>query len=900
MLSIQLQNKTRRLFYSLLWMSIGLPVLSQAQQPETPEIVFRSSDAAPLATQAGQLANAVAIYEYVHNTFEFTPYQGSRSGSVNTFLGQRGNDVDIATTLIAMLRSQNIPAHYAVGTVRLPSAQLTNWLGVGNLDVAIQILKDQGMQGVTLAVDRNSVTFEHVWAEALIHFDQYRGLPTPSTVDCSLTANTARCTWIPLDGSFKQKIYNGLNIDPYTDATLNFDYTQYYKAILNNDVTRMDKNPLTILEEQIGTWLHTHYPGKTLDDVADVGVITQIHDGLLPASLPYAVTINPRTYDSVAAHDAAVPATEPKKWGKTLSINFSMDITPPGGSTTHLASTFGPYLIATLNTSRLTLDTEFLANSNVPNLVVRLGGVEQARPVSNTLNIAGYTPGIGDRFSITANMDGEPDPTGGSNDQTITAAYTNLILGGYYLVAAGGEYSNWSQVHRAAEQLLIDNANNPIVFDSTQLGSNGSACSAANSLGCIPYVDVNFNGVLNANDPALLLDQPALDAMTGGLLYVAATQYFASLREDWDRADHLMKTKTSVIGFLGVVSSTFEAEYLNNTAFSIMPGGLLIDMKAIRFTGTYRANDTPLNNNALNNYSNRQFEFLVHMGSSLEHETWQELTGYDAISTVRGIQMGLADTSNPATLLTVQNSPASNTVPAFLSAVGFSPSVPTPFTLHTRNNIFGTIPNSWSTPSGSANLSFDMIKANPSGPSDPRFPNLNYLNNWPSGTPNTYISDYWESWMNCFYTGQNLINSNITTYGANATYINATTYCGVTWAAGTTLSASLTLLHNGFNSFIASQPAFFNYLDTAQGFHSTDFLYRSASLAASSYSTNTVASIRNDLINRDTSQFWVQYTLPSALVATPFNHFEVDIRRVYETSTGNLYDMGFEIFNTGH
>jgi len=57
-------------------------------------------------------------------------------------MGQRGSDVYIATALIAMLRSQNSPARYAVATIRIPAAQLINWLGIGNLDVAVQVLKD--------------------------------------------------------------------------------------------------------------------------------------------------------------------------------------------------------------------------------------------------------------------------------------------------------------------------------------------------------------------------------------------------------------------------------------------------------------------------------------------------------------------------------------------------------------------------------------------------------------------------------------------------------------------------------------------------------------------------------------------------------------------------------------
>jgi hypothetical protein len=76
-----------------------------------------------------------------------------------------------------------------------------------------------------------------------------------------------------------------------------------------------------------------------------------------------------------------------------------------------------------------------------------------------------------------------------------------------------------------------------------------------------------------------LQNKPALDALTGGLLYVAATQYYAKLFEQVERADHLMKTKSPIIGFLGMVSSVHEAEYIDGTVFSVLPGGLLIDTK---------------------------------------------------------------------------------------------------------------------------------------------------------------------------------------------------------------------------------------------------------------------------------------------------------------------------------
>lgn len=97
---------------------------------ETTEIQFNAVTAPDLGAKADALWTHVAIYEYVRNNYDFIAYQGARSGSINTFLGGRGNDVDLAATLIAMFRRVYIPARYAVGTVHLPSAQVMNWLQV--------------------------------------------------------------------------------------------------------------------------------------------------------------------------------------------------------------------------------------------------------------------------------------------------------------------------------------------------------------------------------------------------------------------------------------------------------------------------------------------------------------------------------------------------------------------------------------------------------------------------------------------------------------------------------------------------------------------------------------------------------------------------------------------------
>ena len=59
-------------------------------------------------------------------------------------------------------------------------------------------------------------------------------------------------------------------------------------------------------------------------------------------------------------------------------------------------------------------------------------------------------------------------------------------------------------------------------------------------------------------------------------------QYYAKFRDNIAALDDLNHVKTPISGFLGVVSTTYEVEYINGTAFSVLPGGLLIDMKGIQ------------------------------------------------------------------------------------------------------------------------------------------------------------------------------------------------------------------------------------------------------------------------------------------------------------------------------
>ena len=849
------------------WMMIPAAHATDSNLGETSEIAFCNGGTAPytgcvasdLRIKADALASPAAIFEYVRNNYDFSLYHGARSGSVNTFLGGRGNDVDLAATLIAMLRSQGVPARYVVGTVRAPATQVANWLQVEDTSLAKSLLVDQGIQKVTSTTSGSTPTldFEHVWVEALVPYNQYRG-ETASNL-CATLPTPGICHWVPMDPSWKQYVQVNSGLDPY--STLSFDYTNYYNAIVNAnanaDFSRVNKNPLEIYQEQVLTWLGANAPGKTLDDIPDFqGIVTQTN-GLLPASLPFALSSAVRAYNSVGDHDAVVPATEPKKWTKQTTLTTTIT---SGGVT--LQAGAGTTILTDVATQRLTLATSTI--NGTTQVIVRLGGVTIATPITVGGTINGHVIAIGDPFTITVRMDGPPDPTGGNNDSTITATY-QAVIGGYYLIATGGETSNWSQVHRAAQQLLSANTQYPIVYDSTQSG-----CDVTTGLNCTPYV----GSVAPGN--TLMGNLPAMDALTGGLLYVASTQYFAKLKDDFTAAGRMNKIVTPISGFLGVVSATYQpAEYINNTAFGILPSGLLIDMKGITIGGNWRIN-------APNTLSNNQFAFLGHITSSLEHETWQELTGYDAISTVRGIQMALA---NGGSLLDLIKNSTTDTVQSMYAPMGFGSSAPSGFTFN-RRSIYSTLMDSWSYATTDGTQQFTALEKQPTSSSDSRVPRLTYANDFNDGN------------LGCFYSIQNQLQSLENTYGANAT-LNAGSLCISSYPAGTTIGSAIALNQSDYATYRSSYigAAAFDYLDENKGFNTANFLFRSATnAAANAQPAVSVQGWRNTLYLQDLTLGWNEIQVPTILSTGANFRFSVDILKTYDTAS-NLTGATFEIQN---
>ena len=148
-------------------MSLALTAASR-RAPPAPADLVSTEDAAQtpeiqaLASELGH--DPVKIYEYVRNKISFEPYYGSRKGALLTLWESSGNDIDIASLLIALLRASGYYARYLQGVVAIDGPSAQNWVGnAPDLATAASILATGGVP-VGLSADGYLVK-QHVWVE---------------------------------------------------------------------------------------------------------------------------------------------------------------------------------------------------------------------------------------------------------------------------------------------------------------------------------------------------------------------------------------------------------------------------------------------------------------------------------------------------------------------------------------------------------------------------------------------------------------------------------------------------------------------------------------------------------------------------------------------------------------
>ena len=252
---------------------------------ETDEVKFTQTS----KNLADSLNSPVGIYEYVRNNVNFEPYYGSRKGSVGTLEQMAGNDYDQASLLISLLRYKGIPARYVRGTVDIPIEKVQSWTSAETAEAAVKALSSLGTPLVSLVSGGtiSAVRLEHVWVEACVQYENYRGTG----------AMTGQEVWLPLDPSFKQyEKLTGINLEEITGLS-----GETYKSLLQNlGETSADgwaktniqsaeiSNLLAGTEQQINQYITDNgLTQTTFEQIYGGSKIIPENLGLLPLSLPY-------------------------------------------------------------------------------------------------------------------------------------------------------------------------------------------------------------------------------------------------------------------------------------------------------------------------------------------------------------------------------------------------------------------------------------------------------------------------------------------------------------------------------------------------------------------------------------------------------------------------------------
>lgn len=200
------------------------------------------------------------IFQWVYNNITYEEnYSGSRLGAYGSYIAGRGNQWDVSTLLLTLLRISNVEARYA-------------------------ILADE----------------KTIFVEANIPQENYRGVGT-----------SGQKVWVPLVAWTKQFSETpGIELFPNKTipTELGFDFDAYLQTI--NQKTALEE-----YEEKVQAYINTNFPGKNITDVSGLKRQKPYPSSVLPLSLPL-------TFDnSVITRFTDIPAE--KRIAATLKVKKS-------------------------------------------------------------------------------------------------------------------------------------------------------------------------------------------------------------------------------------------------------------------------------------------------------------------------------------------------------------------------------------------------------------------------------------------------------------------------------------------------------------------------------------------------------------------------------------------------
>lgn len=249
-----------------------------AGSPEAPVSPMISSQAKRIAATAGRSHwDPAAIYNWVRENIHTEWYWGSMKGAEETLRQKSGNAADQASLLVALLRASGYPARYVRGVAEFfPGLEAArNATGVDDPEQLPAFFQAAGIPCDVVRADGAIVTlrFEHVWVEALVPYDNYRGME----------AATTGKLWIPMDTSLKT---GGFVDAPAIDLlSLPGNPLSTFRERYLADVR--EQTPLDMLRQEIDLFLSVQQPGHGYTELLHSRLQQSAPLAILPSTLQF-------------------------------------------------------------------------------------------------------------------------------------------------------------------------------------------------------------------------------------------------------------------------------------------------------------------------------------------------------------------------------------------------------------------------------------------------------------------------------------------------------------------------------------------------------------------------------------------------------------------------------------
>jgi uncharacterized delta-60 repeat protein/RHS repeat-associated protein len=227
-----------------------------------PEKALLAAD--PIADLAARLYKLpLKMYEYVLNTIEYQPYEGAMKGPLAVLQTAAGNDWDTASLLAGLFQAAGISTSYVSGQIQVPVEQAEDYVGATAPLSAQYILDNAAAHPIGILDGSGRTTdirFDHAWLQAQIGSTTYY-----------------------LDPSWKFRDFRPGIPDLFSQRP--FDQAAYQTATSE----QQKHSAAEFYEDQVRGFLSTHYPDKTIVDVAHDGPIRPQTITALSTGVPYTV-----------------------------------------------------------------------------------------------------------------------------------------------------------------------------------------------------------------------------------------------------------------------------------------------------------------------------------------------------------------------------------------------------------------------------------------------------------------------------------------------------------------------------------------------------------------------------------------------------------------------------------